>query len=781
MDMDTDFRDRLAQALARVAGVEEEAAAASLGAPTARTIQKEDGRPQSSATKSAGVDWCSTLAFALAKERKENPAKLAGKWAQEGEWPAFVKRAEAAGPYLNFHFNSGFWWDVLAQNSQAPEMADRQKTSAKKKPGKVLIEFPSVNPNKPWHVGHLRNALLGDSLARLLSATGHEVERQDYIDDLGLQVAQSVWGRTHLPDPTAPEGSGDLAGKLDHILGWQYVEVAKRAEEEAVAAQVRALLKKLEEGDGPEAREARSVVEHCVKAQYQTAFAFGVFHDALIFESDIVRAVFKEGMEKIVSSGAVRKETDGKNQGCVVVKLGDEKEFAGMESPDKVLIRSDGTATYTGKDVAFQLWKFGRLSADFSYAPFVSQPDGSVAYASTGSKDGKKMKYGHADTVVNVIGMEQAYPQQVIQVVLRKMGLQKQADRYVHIAYEHVVLPEGRFSGRAGTWMGAGGGPGFTADELLREVEREADGKIAAGREGGEAGGPKAGGENEQTYSKLRGIPLDYIQIEKSAASSGVSDPRTAFANNSWRDFPIRPRANGPQGAVAPCGRPEEPKLTGRRGVEPPSAVPNEEASPAAGAEARKGTDADTEALKWAGAGAKNAGRHGTPDEAERKKIARAVAVAAIRFSFLRTSANQKITFDYDKALSLSGDSGPYVQYAYARAVHILKKGDEAAHAPAAPEEPSAYEFNGQELALARAILRWPTLLSACAAKYQVHPIADYAIDLSGKFNQFYNTTPVMKAGKKEEVAARLLEVAAFREALGRAMDILGIGRLERM
>ncbi|MFH1095710.1 MAG: arginine--tRNA ligase [Candidatus Micrarchaeota archaeon] len=708
-----DFKHELSQALARVAGVDEEEAAASLGAPSGpaprgpaletggkagakKAGEKEEGagaggtdakgesakaecagvKERGAAGMEAGVDWCSTLAFSLAKKRKENPADLAGKWARGGEWPAFVRKAQAAGPYLNFYFNEAFWWDLIARDSQA-QKTGTAKTGAKRKPGKVLVEFPSVNPNKPWHVGHLRNALLGDSLARLLTAAGHEVERQDYIDDLGLQVAQSVWGRQHLPAPAAPEGSGELAGKLDHILGWQYVEVARKAEEEMVAAQVRALLKKLEEGTGPEAREARAVVEHCVKAQYQTAFAFGILHDALIFESDIVRTVFREGMEKIVSSGAVRKESDGKNAGCVVVKLADEKEFAGMESPDKVLIRSDGTATYTGKDVAFQLWKFGLLEADFSYAPFVKQPDGSVACSTTSSKDGKRMGYGHADTVVNVIGMEQAYPQQVIQAVLRKMGLHGQAGHYVHIAYEHVVLPEGRFSGRAGTWMGAGGGPGFTADELLREVEREAAGRIITAKEE-----RKRGGDGEGS----------------------------------------------------------SPAETGAR-----------------------------------------AGADGMPDEAERKKIAHAVSVAAIRFSFLRTSANQKITFDYDRALSLAGDSGPYVQYAYARAVHILHKAREAGLGAKPPRDPAGYGLNGQERALARSLLRWPALLESCAAKYQVHPVADYAIDLAGKFNQFYNTTPVMKADTKEEKEARLLEVAAFKEGLGRAMDVLGIERLERM
>ncbi len=632
------------------------------------------------------ADWCSNLAFSVAKEKKTNPAKLASEWAssQNVKWPSFIAKAEAVGPYVNFHFAPSFWTALLSQAVSNPSWGRGEPQASK-----VLVEFPSVNPNKPWHVGHLRNALLGDSIARLLSASGRTAERMDYIDDLGLQVAQSVWGEkrgggtperpsspleapsalrrtdgskravdcspfsTLLSAPPPVEGSSRLSGqpfasKPDHVLGRHYVEVAKRLNDPQVEEQVRSLLKQMEEGHEPVSSSARSIVESCVKAQYQTAFRFGICHDALIFESDIVRTIFNEGLSKIIASGAAVKETEGKNAGCLVVRLTDQPGFEGMEHADKVLIRSDGTATYTCKDVAFQLWKFGLLEDKFVYSPLLVQPNGQTAYKS--SRKGDPFPFARAQAVVNVIGAEQIYPQKVISAVMRRMGFGAQAEACIHLAYEHVVLPEGRFSGRAGTWMaGAEGGPGFTADELLYEMRERAMEKITA-----------------ENYSAE-----------------------------------------------------------------------------------------------------------------EKQIIAEGVAVSAIRFWFLRPSAMQKITFDYEKALSFSGDSGPYIQYAYARAGRILEKAKEAGIEAKMP--PADYAFNEKEIAILRLLLRWPSAVEHSASKYQVHPIADCCLDAAGKFNEFYTTTPVLGEKSGGHSPARLMMVAAARALLGQGMDILGLPKLEKM
>ncbi|MBI5159162.1 arginine--tRNA ligase [Candidatus Micrarchaeota archaeon] len=425
-------------------------------------------------------DFASTLAFDLAKKKKTNPVQLAKTITEhvgEHEW---VETAKHDGPYLNFVLSEALYSRVLAQVLEC-SICFGSNASSKRK---VIVEFPSVNPNKPWHAGHLRNAILGDCVARVLSFAGDKVERLDYIDDLGLQVAESVWGFERLNDKIAgktagkrvpsgaSESSAGFVGKFDHWLGAEYVEVTKRMEEDKqVALQVREVLKSLEEGTSKTAKLGRELCEKCVRAQYETAFSLGIFHDALVWESDIVRSkLFENGLKKMLATGGVLKESTGDNAGCIVAKLSALEEFKDMKSPDKVLVRSDGTAMYTGKDVAFQLWKFGLVDAELKFSKFSTQPNNSELFMSTSS--GERKQFGKADVVVNVIGVEQAYPQKVVAEILKRMGFEQQASNSIHLAYEHVVLPEGRFSGRQGTWKG------FTADELIDEAKKRAKEQI---------------------------------------------------------------------------------------------------------------------------------------------------------------------------------------------------------------------------------------------------------------------------------------------------------------
>jgi arginyl-tRNA synthetase len=204
-----------------------------------------------------------------------------------------------------------------------------------------------------------------------------------------------------------------------------------------------------------------------VQAQYETAFRLGIYHDLLVWESDLVRAKTLEyALEKAKESGAVHQETEGKNAGCLVAKLSENAEFANMESPDKVLVRSDGTATYTAKDLAFVLWKFGLTQARLDFAQFLKQPDGSTLF--TSSRKGTRERFPPATAAINVIGVEQAYPQRVLSLLLESMGYLEESKNYVHLAYEHAWLPDKKFSGREGSWVG------FSADEVLDEAESRA-------------------------------------------------------------------------------------------------------------------------------------------------------------------------------------------------------------------------------------------------------------------------------------------------------------------
>lgn len=612
------WKDEIAKSLANVSGVEIEDAYSSLCQP-----------------RGGQADWCSTLAFNVAKKEKKNPAMIAGEWAKNSKWPSIIEKVEATGPYLNFYFTKQFWKKLLDEFcSGKRDFLDGKK---------IIVEFPSVNPNKPWHVGHLRNAILGDSLAKVLEYCKNDVRRIDYIDDLGLQVAQSYWGEKNLS--LSVDNDDKYSKKADHVCGWKYVQVSKKFEDEKIAKQVREILKQMEKGDNEVALEAREFAEEIVRAQYETAFLLGIYHDALVFESDILKRVFEQGIEKIKKSGALVFEKEGKNANCWVIKLEGAAGFEGLENADKILIRSDGTVTYTGKDVAFQMWKFGLLDGDFDYCKFIEQPNDKVALKTC--EIGEKKEFGKADMVVNVIGVEQSYPQQVIGAVLQKMGFEKEAKNSIHLAYEHVVLPQGKFSGRKGTWMKKEGEElGFSADELIDEVIKRAKERI------------------EGEYS----------------------------------------------------------------------------------------------------------------DE-KKDEIAKAVGIAALRFSFLRAGANMKIVFDVDRALSLSGDSGPYVQYTYARATNILNKSKEENN----EVDVENYEFSQKETELLRVMLRWNETVLSCQKNLVVHPICDYAIELAGAFNKFYTDVQVLseKDGNKRKI--RLLEVKAYKSLLAQTMGILGFEPVERM
>lgn len=575
-------------------------------------------------------DISSKLAFILAKEKKENPAKLAAGMAAKLAKSAIVEKVEATGPYINFYLSGKAYSRLLAD-----VLAKKGKYGmGGKKKGKAIIEFPSVNPNKPWHIGHLRNAVLGESVACMLEFDGCQVERMDYIDDLGLQVAQSLWA--FLNYDSKPQG------KFDAWLGHQYVGVAKKFDDDkSVVEDVRDTLKSMEEGDNEIAKAGRELAEGCVRAQYETASAFGIQHDVLIFESDIMRIIFKEGIGLIEDNDAVVLETDGKNAGCWVVKLGDqfEKEFGKMENPDKVLIRSDGTAVYTGKDVIFHLWKFGKLKSRFRYEPFLKQ-GGRTAYKTSPSPQAKEMDFGGAARVINVIGVEQKYPQRVIAEVFRRLKMEKEAAGLQHLSYEHVGLPDEKFSGRKGTWVG------FTADELLFEAETRV---------------------------------MDKIKLD----------------------------------------------------------VP----------------------------------------EAEKRRIAHIVGVGAIKFSFLRTTSEKRITFKWDEALSMEGNSGPYIQYAYVRTNGILAK----AKAQGGKAEIRSDSYNESEKQLLKKLGVFNDMVARGSRDLAPHHVAQYVLDVAADFTAFYGSSPVLGAENEESRDTRLAITLATGIVLRNALGLLGIDCPERM
>ncbi len=404
--------------------------------------------------------------FPLAREFKKSPKEIAEEIVKKIVLPkdSLFSKVEAKSGYVNFFFN----YPKITEKVLTQILKEKEKYGSSNigRGKKVIVEFPSVNPGKPWHIGHARNAILGDSIRRILRFSGFNVEAQDYIDDLGLQVAQVLWGILNLKDLPKKEG---LLKKEDQWQGRVYVKVANLFKDKPeVEKEVREIMKKIEEGS-PEIKEIhKKIVDDCLKAQYETAFRLKIYHDLKIHESDIVHSgLFEMGLEKIKENEKIVLEESGKNKGCLVAKLEELEEFKGMKEPDKILIRSDGTSTYTGKDLVFQMWKFGIIKDPMKYKIWIKQPNGE--YIWTTAEDGKpNKKFANADMVINVIGSEQSYPQKVLYYILKLMGYEKEFENSVHLSYEHVTFKEEHapkhFSGRKGTWIG------YSVDEVLNKA-----------------------------------------------------------------------------------------------------------------------------------------------------------------------------------------------------------------------------------------------------------------------------------------------------------------------
>ncbi len=409
---------------------------------------------------SRGADLACSLAFELARERKMPPFKVADEILSSIDLSktAFTEKIENKGGYLNIFAKKGIVLKRAVSDALASPGNYGKSNSLS---GNVLVEFPSVNPNKPWHIGHVRNACLGDTLSRVLEGAGYSVRKLDYIDDLGLQVAKVYWGTRNLPDfPRTEE-------KFDQHLGRLYVQVEKESSKAEVDSEIRKIMKEIEEKTAPTGQGARSLAEECVRAQYLTAYRLGIFHNLLIFESEIVSSgLFAKALEKMLSTGAVYRATEGEKKDCIVCDVSTIPGFENLEDKEVVLVRSDGTATYAAKDVAFQMWKFGLFENPFHFADFEKQPNGVLAEKSVPS--GREIDLGKSALVINVIGAEQAHPQRIVYSLLGRLGFTEQEKRSFHLSYEHVWLPEGKFSGRKGTWVG------FSADDVLDEAKERA-------------------------------------------------------------------------------------------------------------------------------------------------------------------------------------------------------------------------------------------------------------------------------------------------------------------
>ncbi|HVS32263.1 MAG TPA: arginine--tRNA ligase [Thermoanaerobaculia bacterium] len=436
-------------------------------------------------------DLATPLPLELARSLKRKPRDIAEGLARELMLPLFVKSVSIEGAgYLNFRFDRGAFTAAHVRSIMQPRSSTGER---------VIVEHTNINPNKAAHIGHIRNAVLGDTLVRLLSWLGDRVETQNYIDDTGVQVADVVVGFEHLQK----EGIDDVQRRIDDpsqpfdYFCWDlYSRMAAYYQDNPESQQWRReTLHRIERQEGQTAKLAVLVARAIVKRHVRTMIRLGIEYDLLPKESDIIHLHFWDrAFELLKESGAVAFEEEGKHKGCWVMRLSESAEFEGMDEPDKILVRSNGTVTYTGKDIAYQLWKFGLLDRTFRYRRFFTYADGKVLWESTTDElnDPSAPKFGGAKRVVNVIDTRQAYLQKVVKEGLRLLGHQKEAENSVHFSYEMVALTPATAkalgmeiseedASRAYVEMSGRKGLGVKADDLMNTLEGKATDAVREG------------------------------------------------------------------------------------------------------------------------------------------------------------------------------------------------------------------------------------------------------------------------------------------------------------
>ena len=380
--------------------------------------------------------------FELAKQLRQPPRQIAEQLAARILPLAGVERVSVAGGgYINFHL------DRARLAADLFPLRTWREAAAPPTGKKILVEHTSINPNKAAHIGHLRNAVLGDTFVRLLRFRGQRVEVQNYIDNTGVQVADVVVGFVHL-EKKSREGVErliqDPSVRFDHYCWDLYARVSQLYEENQEALGWRAeALQAIEEGRGETAAIAALVSTAIVRAHLATMWRINVRYDLLAQESEILRLDFwKSAFELMKQTGAIRLEDSGKNAGCWVMNLaenGGEAEESGGEEV-KIIVRSNGTVTYVGKDIAYHLWKFGLLGKDFGYKLFHRYPDGHPVWCSATEGVSDAPSFGKADVAYAVIDTRQAYLQNIVAAAFRALGYREQAANLHHFAYEVVGL-----------------------------------------------------------------------------------------------------------------------------------------------------------------------------------------------------------------------------------------------------------------------------------------------------------------------------------------------------
>jgi arginyl-tRNA synthetase len=450
-------------------------------------------------------DLATPVAFELARRLRKAPRLIAQELAAALGPIEGISRVDAApNGYLNIYLDRpAFFGRVMPLGSDP-----RTGTGGRPRQGndgKTIVEHTAINPNKAAHIGHLRNSALGDTLVRVQRFRGVPVEVQNYIDDTGVQVADVVVGFRELEgkDRDAIRRIADTT-RFDYYCWDLYARVTHWYEEDKERLKVRAeTLHDIEHG-GEAATIAQFIADRIVRYHLETMGRINVDYDLLTWESHILRLQFwSRAFEILRERGAVYLQTEGKLAGCWVMKIDEDGDTAPSGATDaagdteddereKVLVRSNGTVTYVGKDIAYQFWKLGLLGRDFHYRQFGLRPGGSVLWSTSDAPaEAAHPPFGHASATYNVIDVRQSYLQKLLKQALRALGYREQSDRAVHFSYEMVALsnatartlgylsPEAPDDKRGFVDVSGRKGQGVKADDLLDTLISRAETEVS--------------------------------------------------------------------------------------------------------------------------------------------------------------------------------------------------------------------------------------------------------------------------------------------------------------
>jgi len=394
-------------------------------------------------------EYAMPLAFELAKKLRKAPRKIADEIVGGiGPIEGFERLEVAGAGYINARVNRA--------QVAAALLAD-QKPATDIPKGKILVEHSSINPNKAAHIGHLRNAILGDTFVRLLRFAGREVDVQNYIDNTGVQVADVVVGFLYLEKKNLSEIEALAAQPQFDYYCWDlYARVSQWYEQDKQNPPTRLkTLHEIEAGGNETAAIADLISVAVLRRHLETMDRIDIEYDFLPRESEILRLHFWDAaFAKLKDAGVLFYETAGKNKGCWVMRrAGTSKKSEtadsteNLESNDevseedqKVIVRSNGTVGYVGKDIAYHMWKFGLLGRDFEYRKFYRYPNQHQVWISATEGESDHPHFGDVAEIYNVIDARQSEAQNTVVEALRGLGHNEAADHYTHFSYEMVAL-----------------------------------------------------------------------------------------------------------------------------------------------------------------------------------------------------------------------------------------------------------------------------------------------------------------------------------------------------